>query len=266
METSTANAVPDLEIISSNVKPEQSTESPKVQPQYPQNPLQIEIPSGEHQGDNSTDAATGTYSNFDFESLFNDPSTNATSNGGVPTSADPPKAPPKPAATAAPPVPPTNLSTSDMPAKEAPSSIDSSANRIDNNNDGFDFGDHPTNFGGETGDVDDGDNISSLLPGLESYANGGPSDSAAEGGNMFDAVGAPDLGSSTAAGTSSAPFDAGKDQGKPDQQQQQDGNVGDDTFDLMDFDNFDLSNFVANEDDQGGDAGDTGFDASFFEI
>ena len=49
--------------------------------QPPQDGLHIEIPAGDHSGgENPTDAATGTFSNFDFESLFNDPSAHPSPN------------------------------------------------------------------------------------------------------------------------------------------------------------------------------------------
>ncbi|KAF1345720.1 hypothetical protein BDV97DRAFT_358925 [Delphinella strobiligena] len=245
--------------------------------QQPQDPLQIDIPSGEHQGDNSTDAQTGTYSNFDFESLFNDPSAHPSPDiVQVPEQALEP-AQPKPNALTAEP----NLELKpDEPANSNNLAAGQSSVATQNKDtskpaevDAFDFGDL-TKFG-DNNDTNthttDNDNISSLLPGLESYANAPTSTNTPQQStnqptddafNIFDAAGAPSFGTNE------------PDNNNNNAQQGQDGDEGnpesehkeqrDDTFDaLMNFDNFDMGSFGAGDD---ADDGKAAFDASFFDI
>ena len=269
------DAPPDTE----SQQPEQSTDQPEPK-QPPLEPLQLDIPSGEHQGtDNPTDATTGTYSHFDFESLFNDPSANTSPS--VQLVESPQKIGEQATVT---PAPPLALTSEPLPAPVPPVPVDDSAiekpnkasepdsnpsNDDMNTTDTFDFGDM-AHFG-NSANVDDGnDNISSLLPGLESYANAPDqpqtNDSQPDVFNIFDAVGGPDFGANTAPaviGDQSAeakPVELdqqGVDQGLPIDDQR------DDTFDaLMNFDNFDMGSFGGGDDDDGK----TAFDASFFDI
>lgn len=279
----------------------QSSEDVADQSGQSQEPLQIEIPSGEHQGDNQTDTATGTYSNFDFESLFNDPSAHASPDIAPPS--EPSKeaskvSSPAPEAPAPPTSAPVEQSQPKQPEADADinlvdAPVQDNNNNTNNTDDLFDFGDL-TNFGESGGLNDDNDNISSLLPGLESYANAptDPGQQQSQSGtdtfNIFDAAGAPDFGTTnettnnapTTTTTTTSTGDAEKKKAEGEQQQQQsqtqeqqqqqpetqDANAEeprDDTFDaLMNFDNFDMGSFGADD----GDGGSTAFDASFFDI
>ncbi|KAI4787913.1 hypothetical protein E4T45_13681, partial [Aureobasidium sp. EXF-8846] len=129
----------------------------------------------------------------------------------------------------------------------------------DGNDDDFDFG-NLTNFGPNDTDMQDTDGISSLLPGLESYANSGGGNGATESNSqsisadfdIFDAAGAGDFSSAPKVDAKSAA------QGQPDM-----GNR-DDTFDdIMNFTEFDMGDFSGGAGDEGGESK---FDASFFDI
>lgn len=144
-------------------------------------------------------------------------------------------------------------------------------------------------MGGENNDntnLPDDDNIGSLLPGLESYANA-PTDSAPisteKTFNIFDAAGGPNFSGEAAINNGLQdqviPLDQQQQQQEQQQQNQQNQQLQpsgdqvephDDTFDaLMDFDNFDLGSFGNGNDSGDGDGdggGSGGFDASFFDI
>lgn len=245
--------------------------------QQPQEPLQIDIPSGEHQGDNTTDAQTGTYSNFDFESLFNDPSAHPSPDiAQVPEQAPEP-AQPKPNALT---TESTFVPKPDKPADSNNLITDPSDVATQNNDtnkpaevDAFDFGDL-TNFGDNNDTnmhTNDNDNISSLLPGLESYANAPTSTNTPQQSSnqpvddafdIFDAAGAPDYGPNEPDNNNhNDGQQQGGDEANPESEQKE---QRDDTFDaLMNFDNFDMGSFGGGDD---GDDGNTAFDASFFDI
>lgn len=265
-------------------------------PAVPQEPIHIEIPAGDHSGsDNPTDAATGTYSNFDFESLFNDPSAQASPNAQ-------PAQDPEPAATK--PQTETNQQSNPVPAPKQTSPKQSPAKPTETRqepDDLFDFGDlsqfdtanNNTDLQGEDGD----DNISSLLPGLESYANATPTNdqqtnnpnSADATGipnntnvfDIFDAAVAPDLNAPSLSATNDMnPMNIDSqtnnmlNQGQQQQQLGQmsmleggDGAERNDNFDvLMNFDNFDMGSFVGGDDDDENGGGTGAFDASFFDV
>ncbi|THX99813.1 hypothetical protein D6D03_06925 [Aureobasidium pullulans] len=229
----------------------------------PNSPLHLDIPGQDHQAPGHPgDENTGTYSNFDFESLFNDPSSAGAASRASPKDipvpspptqplVEPPAAPP---AEESKPAPPTRTITiPDEPIKPA------SYNEPD---DGFDFADL-TNFGPDT-DMQDTDGISSLLPGLESYANSGGGNGGTDSNpqsvpadfNIFDAAGAGDFGSAQ-------PQDQ-KTDAKQDGQDQPDMGNRDDTFDdIMNFTEFDMGDFSGGGESQGGESK---FDASFFDI
>ncbi|GAB7347236.1 hypothetical protein MBLNU459_g3336t1 [Dothideomycetes sp. NU459] len=252
------------------------TEEPK-----PRSPLQLSIPSEAHveseqSGDN---AATGTYSNFDFESLFNDPNSAAPGSNASP---DAPQGQPveEDLAAASGPAPEpvretepkstasetVDLTTAASAAAAAASTTaaEASAEPADggNDDDQFDFT-NLADFGDDT-NMADTDNISSLLPGLESYANADNSgeQQANDTFNIFDAAGGPDFGAVVTSGDVGNAATQTADQTS----QKQGGQIGEDgrdtTFDdIMDFNNFDLGDF-------GGDGGDgeSKFDADFFNI
>ncbi|THW07005.1 hypothetical protein D6D24_09763 [Aureobasidium pullulans] len=229
----------------------------------PNSPLHLDIPGQDHQAPGHPgDENTGTYSNFDFESLFNDPSSAGAASRASPKDipipspptqpqVEPPAAPP---AEEPKPAPPTRTITiPDETIKPA------SYNEPD---DGFDFADL-TNFGPDT-DMQDTDGISSLLPGLESYANSGGGNGGTDSNpqsvpadfNIFDAAGAGDFGSAQ-------PQDQ-KTDAKQDGQDQPDMGNRDDTFDdIMNFTEFDMGDFSGGGESQGGESK---FDASFFDI
>lgn len=233
----------------------------------PTSPLHLDIPGQDHQAaGHPGDENTGTYSNFDFESLFNDPSSAGAGSRASPKEIPAPSPPPAQAEEAPavdPPVqdkkpPPVRTMTipDDEPIKPA---------SFNNSNDDFDFGDL-TNFGPTDTDMQDTDGISSLLPGLESYANSGGgnggtganSQSVPADFDIFDAAGVGDF--------SSAPQqqDQKSDTKQDAQQQQPEMGNRDDTFDdIMNFTEFDLGDFSGSAT---GDGGESKFDASFFDI
>lgn len=277
----------------SPVQDQPPSDQPQAIAKPREHPLQLEIPSGDHQGsDNPTDAATGTYSNFDFESLFNDPSANPSPNvhavespPAKPTARDPTPVP-EPTTTA------TLASTTEPePTKQVAAEVinlddgpDHPSDPNTGKSDTFDFGDM-ADFGNDAEMQDnDNDNISSLLPGLESYANA-PDQSQQQhqqqtsnppdNFNIFDAVGGPDFGAAAPA-PRPVSMDNSNNAGQTmmmakSAEQLNTGDQGilqeearDDTFDaLMNFDNFDMGSF-GGEDDDG--KGATAFDASFFDI
>lgn len=220
-----------------------------------QSPLHIDIPGQDHQAaGHPGDATTGTYSNFDFESLFNDPSSAGAASRESPKDEPPPsQSQVGLAAEADKPANNNNNNTTEPPNENLQKNT-----MTDQNND-FDFADL-TNLEADT-EMQDTDGISSLLPGLESYANSDsqPQTTAADF-NIFDAAGAGDFGA--------APTDNSQAQ-KPAEDQSQgehppEMDNRDTTFDdIMNFTNFDLGDFSAGGD---GDGGENKFDASFFDI
>ena len=230
----------------------------------PTSPLHLDIPGQDHQAaGHPGDENTGTYSNFDFESLFNDPGsvgTAGTTSRTSPKNIPAPSPPPPQAEEAAPanppakdPIPPP-VRTMTIPDEEPikPASFNDS-------NDDFDFA-NLTNFGPADTDMQDTDGISSLLPGLESYANSGGGNGGTDSNlqtipadfDIFDAAGAGDFGS------------APKVDAKPNTQEQPDMGNRDDTFDdIMNFTEFDMGDFSGSAGDEGGESK---FDASFFDI
>ncbi|KAL1297728.1 hypothetical protein AAFC00_006269 [Neodothiora populina] len=266
-----------------------------------QDPMQIEIPSGEHQGDNQTDVATGTYSNFDFESLFNDPSAHPSPDVVQQTPSVKEASQTEPTSTSS---APDQSQTASRPGEN----VVSNAN-ADDNIDTIDFGDL-TNFdGGDSGmqgGDDNNDNISSLLPGLESYANAStnPAEQQRQGQqaqnaanqdsfNIFDSADGPDFGSAMDDNTTMNNNQTQAQQTQATQQtnanmlgtndnnsnemtstqaddttttDQQQQEPRDDTFDaLMNFDNFDMGSF-GDDMGEGGPNDGSAFDASFFDI
>lgn len=263
-------------------------------PSEPRQPLQLEIPTGEHSAsDNPADAQTGTYSNFDFESLFNDPSA-ATSPVAQPSEST------QQASTLEPskPVSPTKDQSANetQPKKPDP---DPEPNVSAPESDSFDFtisqldgaANHDEKPNTNNEDNDDSNNFP-LLPGLETYANA-PGDEQESGSgladptshpadtlNIFNAAGGPDFG-----GGATLPNHKGTDDGNDDSKTKDGGNdatqtsqpqdqtaVGDagagegemkdDPFDAMIyFEQFDMGNFSAEDGD-----GDHTIDASFFDI
>jgi hypothetical protein len=231
----------------------------------PVSPLQLDIPGQDHQAaGHPGDENTGTYSNFDFESLFNDPSSAGPASRASPKNISAPSPPPQ--VEEAPPAklpanPPTRektpppVRTMTIPDEEPikPASFN-------DGNDDFDF-ENLTNFGPTNTDMQDTDGISSLLPGLESYANSGGGNGGTDSNpqsipadfDIFDAARAGDF--------SSAP----KTDAKPNTQEQPDMGNRDDTFDdIMNFTEFDMGDFSGSA--AGDEGGESKFDASFFDI
>lgn len=258
--------------------------------QQAREPLQLDIPSGEHTGsDNPTDAATGTFSNYDFESLFNDPSAHP-SPDVQPTDqnqqSEPEPEPQQPAPKQPEPQQPEPVPAS-VPAESQPgTNMPANANQTttidmtqdDPDSDLFDFGDLTTfeeTGNNENATLPDDDNINSLLPGLESYANA-PTDPAPTTTdntfNIFDAAGGPNFGGEGASNNAAQGQENISDhQQRQSQQPQGSGDQPephDDTFDsLMNFDNFDMGSFGNGDDSGDGDgSGGGAFDASFFDI
>jgi hypothetical protein len=227
----------------------------------PDSPLHLDIPGQDHQAaGHPGDENTGTYSNFDFESLFNDPSSTGPASRASPKNASAPSPPPPQLEAELPAKPPARdptpppVRTMTIPDEEPikPASFN-------DGNDDFDF-ENLTNFGPNDTDMQDTDGISSLLPGLESYANSGGGNGVTESNSqsnptdfdIFDAAGAGDF--------SSAP----KIDTKPAAQEQPDMGNRDDTFDdIMNFTEFDMGDFSGGAGDEGGESK---FDASFFDI
>ncbi|KAH0371075.1 hypothetical protein KCU65_g2236, partial [Aureobasidium melanogenum] len=227
--------------------------------------LHLDIPGQDHQAaGHPGDENTGTYSNFDFESLFNDTSSAGAASRASPKDIPAPSPPRPQAEEAAPTNPPVQdtkpppVRTMTIPDEEPikPASF--------NGNDDFDFADL-TSFGPTDTDMQDTDGISSLLPGLESYANSGGgnggtdsnSQSAPADFDIFDAAGVGDFGS--------APQQQDqKGDAKQDAQGQPEMGNRDDTFDdIMNFTEFDLGDFSGSAT---GDGSESKFDASFFDI
>ncbi|KAI5194971.1 hypothetical protein E4T39_08429 [Aureobasidium subglaciale] len=256
--------------------PREATAPPEGESNGDSSPLHLDIPGQDHQAaGHPGDENTGTYSNFDFESLFNDPSSAGPASRGSPKNLPAPSPPQPPVEEPAPnpstpaedtKPPPTRTMTipDDEPIKPA---------SFNDSNDDFDFADL-TSFGPPDADMQDTDGISSLLPGLESYANsgggnGGDSNpqSVPADFNIFDATGAGDFGS---APQQDAKGDAKQD-GKQQQQQppppppqQPDMGSRDDTFDdIMNFTEFDMGDFSGGGDGEGGESK---FDADFFDL
>lgn len=229
----------------------------------PTSPLHLDIPGQDHQAaGHPGDENTGTYSNFDFESLFNDPGSVGTA--GTASRASPKNIPaPSPPAQAeeAPPAKspakdptPPSVRTMTIPDEEPIKSA-----TFNDGNDDFDFA-NLTNFGPADTDMQDTDGISSLLPGLESYANSGGGNGGTDSNlqsipadfDIFDSAGAGDFGG------------APKVDAKPNTQEQPDMGNRDDTFDdIMNFTEFDMGDFTGSAGDEGGESK---FDASFFDI
>ncbi|CAD0105893.1 unnamed protein product [Aureobasidium uvarum] len=226
-------------------------------------PLHLDIPGQDHQAaGHPGDENTGTYSNFDFESLFNDPSSAGGGSRASPKNIPDPS-PPAPRAEEAPPVNPPTQDTKPPPTRTMtiPDDEPIKPASFNNGNDDFDFADL-TNFGPADTDMQDTDGISSLLPGLESYANSGGGNGGTESNpqsvpadfDIFDAAGVGDFGS--------APPQ--KADAKQDAQQQSEMGNRDDTFDdIMNFTEFDMGDFSGSA---GGEGGESKFDASFFDI
>lgn len=255
----------------------QTNEPEKQNDTKPRSPLQLDIPSEAHveteqSGDN---AATGTYSNFDFESLFNDPNSaapgsNASPNelAEEPASAAAVTEPPSTTAAPEAPIESESKLTATAPSAAATATMTAGASNDNDNNNQFDFTDL-TDFGDDT-NMADTDNISSLLPGLESYANAQDSSEQQQQQqtndtfNIFDAAGGPDFGAVvTTADIGNSMTQTADQSGQQQQQRQNDNDDGRDTTfdDIMDFNNFDLGEF-------GGDGTEmeTKFDADFFNI
>jgi hypothetical protein len=240
----------------------------------PTSPLQLDIPGQDHQAaGHPGDENTGTYSNFDFESLFNDPSSAGPASRASPKNIPAPS-PPPPQAEEAPPAKPPAKSPAKPPAKllardptpppvrtmTIPDEEPIKPASFNDGNDDFDF-ENLTNFGPTDTDMQDTDGISSLLPGLESYANSGGGNGGTESNpqsnpadfDIFDAAGAGDF--------SSGP----KAEAKPNTQEQPDMGNRDDTFDdIMNFTEFDMGDFSGSA--AGDEGGESKFDASFFDI
>lgn len=227
--------------------------------------LHLDIPGQDHQAaGHAGDENTGTYSNFDFESLFNDPSSAGAASRASPKDIPAPS-PPRPQAEAAPTTNPTVQDTKPPPVRTMTIPDEEPIKPASfNDNDDFDFADL-TNFGPTDTDMQDTDGISSLLPGLESYANSGGgnggtdsnSQSAPADFDIFDAGGVGDFGS--------APQQQDqKGDAKQDAQGQPEMGNRDDTFDdIMNFTEFDLGDFSGSAT---GDGSESKFDASFFDI
>ncbi|KAG9837871.1 hypothetical protein KCU84_g14114, partial [Aureobasidium melanogenum] len=231
----------------------------------PTSPLHLDIPGQDHQAaGHPGDENTGTYSNFDFESLFNDPSSAGAASRASPKDIPAPS-PPRSQAEEAPPVDPPVQDTKPPPVRTMtiPDEEPIKPASFNNDNDDFDFADL-TNFGPTDTDMQDTDGISSLLPGLESYANSGGGNGGTESNpqsvpadfDIFDAAGVGDFGS--------APQQQDqKGDAKQAQEQPEMGNR-DDTFDdIMNFTEFDLGDFSGSATGEGGESK---FDASFFDI
>lgn len=237
----------------------------------PRSPILLDIPSEAHveteqSGDN---AATGTYSNFDFESLFNDPASAAPGSTGSPIvlAEEPTVASPEPAPVTAP--EPRETKTNDTSSPTTTAGANTMTAGASNENNSFDFTD--LTFDDDTA-MADSDNISSLLPGLESYANADdtseppPPEQQQQSNdtfNIFDAADGPDFGTIATSTNTNATLTQTADQTE---QKPDDSGVieegRDTTFDdIMDFNNFDLGDF-------GGDVGEgeTKFDDDFFNI
>ena len=224
-------------------------------------PLHLDIPGQDHQAaGHPGDENTGTYSNFDFESLFNDPGSAGAASRASPKNIPAPSPPPSQAEQAPPAKPPAKetaappVRTMTIPDEEPikPASFN-------DNNDDFDFA-NLTNFGPADTDMEDTDGISSHLPCLESFANSGGGNGGTESNpqsipadfDIFDAAGAGDFGS------------APKVDAKQNAQEQPDMSNRDDTFDdIMNFTEFDMGDFSGSAGDEGGESK---FDASFFDI
>ncbi|KAG9525630.1 hypothetical protein KCV07_g1211, partial [Aureobasidium melanogenum] len=231
----------------------------------PTSPLHLDIPGQDHQAaGHPGDENTGTYSNFDFESLFNDPSSAGAASRASPKDIPAPS-PPRAQAEEAPPIDPPVQDTKPPPVRTMtiPDEEPIKPASFNNGNDDFDFADL-TNFGPTDTDMQDTDGISSLLPGLESYANSGGGNGGTESNpqsvpadfDIFDAAGVGDFGS--------APQQQDrKSDAKQAQEQLEMGNR-DDTFDdIMNFTEFDLGDFSGSATGEGGESK---FDASFFDI
>ncbi|KAH0347587.1 hypothetical protein KCU81_g3473, partial [Aureobasidium melanogenum] len=227
--------------------------------------LHLDIPGQDHQAaGHAGDENTGTYSNFDFESLFNDPSSAGAASRASPKDIPAPS-PPRPQAEAATTTNPTVQDTKPPPVRTMTIPDEEPIKPASfNDNDDFDFADL-TNFGPPDTVMQDTDGISSLLPGLESYANSGGgnggtdsnSQSAPADFDIFDAAGVGDFGS--------APQQQDqKGDAKQDAQGQPEMGNRDDTFDdIMNFTEFDLGDFSGSAT---GDGSESKFDASFFDI
>jgi hypothetical protein len=253
-----------------------TTASEKDQDAKPNSPLYQDIPGQDHQAaGHPGDEITGTHSNFDFESLFNDPgsSAGATSCGSPKDLTPPPPSQPqsKPQASLSPieaekPAPTTT--TTEPPRTE---SQDANNNENDDHDNEFDFADL-TNFGADT-DMQDTDGISSLLPGLEDYANSSSGNANANTNNnnstsadfdISNAAGAGDF-ASTVPPAAAAALDDQKSAAANKRQEPHHHDSRDDTFDdIMNFSNFDLGDF--NGGGAGGEAGENKFDDSYFDI
>ncbi|KAI5201712.1 hypothetical protein E4T38_05920 [Aureobasidium subglaciale] len=253
--------------------PGEETGLPEGEPNGDSNsPLHLDIPGQDHQAaGHPGDENTGTYSNFDFESLFNDPSSAGPASRGSPKTLPAPS-PPQPLAEVPAPDPPALAEDTRPPPTRTMTIPDDEPIKpasFNDSNDDFDFADL-TNFGPTDTDMQDTDGISSLLPGLESYANSG----GGNGGdsnpqsvpahfNIFDAAGAGDFGSAPQQdGTGNAKQDGQQQQ----QQQPQQPDMGsrDDTFDdIMNFTEFDMGDFSGGGEGEGGESK---FDADFFDL